>query len=64
MINPSADAVTILRIEIEDIEPLIWWRAAVRSSTNLRTSTRSFRSQWVGFTANVRHAASNKSPMS
>jgi Plasmid pRiA4b ORF-3-like protein len=34
-INPSADAVNILRIEIEDIEPLIWWRVAVRSSTNL-----------------------------
>jgi Plasmid pRiA4b ORF-3-like protein len=36
IINPSADAVNILRIEIEDIEPLIWWRVAVRSSTNLK----------------------------
>lgn len=31
----SADTIAILRIEIEDIEPLIWRRIAIRTSTNL-----------------------------
>ena len=29
-------AITILRIELEDIEPLIWRRVAVRTSMNLK----------------------------
>jgi hypothetical protein len=63
IINPFAYAVNVLRIEIEDIEPLIWWRVAVRSSTNLRKVIQ-VAMGWLKFTANVRHAASNKSPMS
>jgi hypothetical protein len=31
----SADEVAILRIELEDIEPLIWRRVAVRASSSL-----------------------------
>lgn len=36
MTASSADAIAILRIEIESIEPLIWRRIAVRTSTNLK----------------------------
>jgi len=32
----SDDAIAILRIELEDIEPLIWRRVAVRTSINLK----------------------------
>jgi pRiA4b ORF-3-like protein len=32
----SSDAIAILRIEIEYIEPLIWRRVAVRTSMNLK----------------------------
>ncbi len=32
----SADRIAILRIELEDIEPLIWQRVAVRMSMNLK----------------------------
>jgi Plasmid pRiA4b ORF-3-like protein len=31
-----ADNIAILRIELEDIDPLIWRRVAVRSSMNLK----------------------------
>jgi hypothetical protein len=56
MINPSADAVNILRIEIEDIEPLIWWRVAW-PSTNLKDLRKVIQvgMGWLEFTANVRH---------
>ena len=33
----SAEKLAILRIELADIEPLVWRRVAVRSSTNLET---------------------------
>lgn len=33
----SADAVAVLRIELIDIEPLIWRRVAVKTATNLQT---------------------------
>jgi Plasmid pRiA4b ORF-3-like protein len=33
----SAEKLAILRIELADIEPMIWRRVAVRSSTNLET---------------------------
>lgn len=33
----STDEIAILRIELIDIEPLIWRRIAVRASTNLQT---------------------------
>jgi hypothetical protein len=33
---PASDDITILRIEIENIEPLIWRRVAVRSSMSLK----------------------------
>ena len=33
----SAEKLAILRIELAEIEPLIWRRVAVRSSTNLET---------------------------
>ncbi len=33
---PSSSDIAILRIELEGIEPLIWRRAAVRTSMNLR----------------------------
>ena len=33
----DADEIAILRIELADIEPLIWRRAAVRTTTNLQT---------------------------
>jgi Plasmid pRiA4b ORF-3-like protein len=33
-VSPT-DATATLRIEIKDIEPLIWRRVAVRTSTNL-----------------------------
>jgi hypothetical protein len=32
----SADPIAVLRIELEDIEPLIWRRVAVRTSMNLK----------------------------
>src|SRR5271168_2579271 len=32
----SADRIAILRVELEDIEPLIWRRVAVRTSMNLK----------------------------
>ena len=32
----TADNIAILRIELEDIDPLIWRRVAVRSSMNLK----------------------------
>ncbi len=35
MTASSSDAIAILRIEIEYIEPLIWRRIAVRTSMNL-----------------------------
>ena len=35
MTDSPADAIATLRIEIKDIEPLIWRRVAVRSSMNL-----------------------------
>jgi hypothetical protein len=37
MIASSNDAITVLRIELEYIEPLIWRRIAVRTSMNLKT---------------------------
>ena len=33
----SADAIAVLRIELIDIEPLIWRRVAVKTATNLQT---------------------------
>jgi hypothetical protein len=33
----SRDDIAILRIELDDIEPLIWRRVAVRTATNLQT---------------------------
>jgi len=36
MTAAATDAIAILRIEIEDIEPLIWRRVAVRTSLNLK----------------------------
>ena len=36
MIAPNNDAIAILRIELQGIEPLIWRRVAVRTSTNLK----------------------------
>jgi hypothetical protein len=53
MINPSVDAVNILHIEIEDIEPLIWWRVAcalkdIRKVIQVGMG-------WLEFTANVCH---------
>lgn len=36
MTTRSDDTVAILRIELEDITPLIWRRVAVRTSTNLQ----------------------------
>jgi Plasmid pRiA4b ORF-3-like protein len=33
----SADAIPVLRIELIDIEPLIWRRVAVKTATNLQT---------------------------
>ena len=36
MTASSEDAIAILRIELEDIEPLIWRRVAVRTSMNLK----------------------------
>ena len=33
----SIDDIANLRIELEDIEPLIWRRVAVRTSVNLKT---------------------------
>jgi len=33
----ATDEIALLRIEIEDIEPLIWRRVAVRTSLNLKT---------------------------
>jgi hypothetical protein len=30
------DGITLLRIELENIEPLIWRRVAVRTSINLK----------------------------
>ena len=36
MTASSSDAIAILRIEIEYIEPLIWRRIAVRTSMNLK----------------------------
>jgi hypothetical protein len=36
MTAPAADAIAILRIELEDIEPLIWRRVAVRTAMNLK----------------------------
>jgi hypothetical protein len=36
MIDSSSDVVAVLRIELEHIEPLIWRRIAVRTSTNLK----------------------------
>ena len=32
----SPDDIAVLRIELEDIEPLIWQRVAVRTSMNLK----------------------------
>ena len=32
----TSDEIAILRIELEDIEPLIWRRVAVRTSMTLR----------------------------
>jgi hypothetical protein len=32
----APNAIAVLRIELEDIEPLIWRRVAVRTSMNLR----------------------------
>jgi hypothetical protein len=37
MTASSSDAIAVLRIEIEYIEPLIWRRVAVRTSMNLKT---------------------------
>jgi hypothetical protein len=34
-----SDDIAILRIELEDIEPLIWRRVAVRTSLNLKPYT-------------------------
>ena len=34
--TPATDAIVILRIELEDIEPLIWRRVAIRTSMNLK----------------------------
>jgi hypothetical protein len=36
MTASSSDAIAVLRIEIEYIEPLIWRRVAVRTSMNLK----------------------------
>jgi hypothetical protein len=36
MTASSSDAIAVLRIEIEQIEPLIWRRVAVRTSMNLK----------------------------
>ena len=36
MTAAATDAIAILRIEIEEIEPLIWRRVAVRTSLNLK----------------------------
>jgi hypothetical protein len=36
MTASSSDAIAVLRIEIEYIEPLIWRRVAVRISMNLK----------------------------
>jgi hypothetical protein len=33
----SRDDIAVLRIELDDIEPLIWRRVAVRTATNLQT---------------------------
>lgn len=33
----SADEIAVLRIELKDIEPLIWRRVAVRAAANLQT---------------------------
>jgi hypothetical protein len=33
----SRDDIAVLRIELDDIEPLIWRRVAVRAATNLQT---------------------------
>ena len=33
----SPDNIAILRIELEDIDPLIWRRVAVRTSMNLKS---------------------------
>jgi hypothetical protein len=57
MINPSADAVNILRIEIEDIEPLIWWRVAcaLNESQGPPQGHSGRFMGWLEFTANVRH---------
>ena len=33
----AADEIAILRVELADIEPLIWRRVAVRTTTNLQT---------------------------
>ena len=35
MTASTTDTIAVLRIEIEDIEPLIWRRVAVRTSMNL-----------------------------
>ena len=36
----GADDIAVLRIELEDIEPLIWRRAAVRSDSLLSKNDR------------------------
>ena len=33
----DADEIALLRIELADLEPLIWRRMAVRTATNLQT---------------------------
>ena len=37
MSAPNDDTIAVLRIELEDIEPLIWRRVAVRTTINLKT---------------------------